>query len=128
MKTLPLVIITVIGIVSITSFGIYIISNPIVSSPVQLNTTDYEMQKIYNICTNPTLSSRGNDLFFTCNHQQNYTANGPITPPLPVYKRVECHSIYGCSGKYNYDLQTSNNFLSDGQKQQVIEMALQAPG
>lgn len=108
------------------SFGIYIILNPIMSSPVQLNATDYEMQRIYTFCTNPTLSSQGNDLFVTCNHPQNYTANGPITPPLPVYKRVECHSIYGCSGKYNYNLQTPNNFLSDDQKQQVIERALQA--
>lgn len=119
-------IIVAIGIASMVSFGIYIILNPIMSSPVQLNATDYEMQRIYTFCTNPTLSSQGNDLFVTCNHPQNYTANGPITPPLPVYKRVECHSIYGCSGKYNYNLQTPNNFLSDDQKQQVIERALQA--
>ncbi len=116
------------GITSIVSFGIYAISNHILSTPVQLNATDYEVQRIYTFCTNPTLSNQGNDLFVTCNHPQNYTANGPITLPLPMYKRVECHSIYGCSGKYNYDLQTSSNFLSDEQKQQVIERALQATG
>lgn len=109
-----------------TSFGIYTISNSIISTPVQLNSTDYEMQRIHTFCTNPMLSNQGNDLFVTCNHPQNYTANGPITPPLPVYKRVECHSTYGCSGKYSYNLQTSDNFLSDEQKQQVIKRALQA--
>ena len=128
MKTLHLAIATAIGIASLISFGIYTISNPIVSYPVQLNATDYEMQRIHTFCTNPTLSSQGSDLFVTCNHPQNYTANGPITPPLPVYKRVECHSTYGCSGKYDYELQISDNFLSEGQKQQVIERALQATG
>ena len=128
MKTLPLLIATSTGIVALISFGIYTISNPLVATPVQPNATDYETQRIYTFCTNPTLSSQGNDLFVTCNHPQNYSANGPIIPPLPVYKRVECHSTYGCSGKYNYKLQTPENFLTDNQKQQVIERALQATG
>ena len=128
MKTLHLTIIICSIMIPLIVFGIYMISNPIVSSPVQLNATDYEMQRIYTFCTNPMLSNPGTDLFVTCNHPQNYTANGPITPPLPVYKRVECHSTYGCSGKYNYILQTPDNFLTEEQKQQVIERALQATG
>ena len=128
MKTLHLATLSLAGIISVISFGIYIISNPIVATPVPLNSTDYDMQRIYTFCTNPTLSSQGSDLFVTCNHSQNYTANGPIIPPLPVYKRIECHSPFGCSGKYIYELQTPDNFLTQDQKQQVIERTLQATG
>lgn len=126
MKTLSLAIITMGGIASATVLGAFIILNPLVPIQLPLNATDYEMQRIYTFCTNPALSSQGSDVFVTCDHPANYTASGPITPPLPVYKREECHSIYGCSGKYVYELQTPKDFLSDEQKQEVIERALQA--
>ncbi len=71
-------------------------------------------------CPNPDIDSRDGDTFVVCLNPEGLQELGPFRLPPPVYKKVPCTSMFGCSQDYNYIEQIPQNLLTQEQKQQVI--------
>lgn len=128
MKTLHrLVIATGIVVIGIVAF--FTISYIMTVSPSPaVSIVDNDMQRILSVCSNPEISKQGNDVFVICHHPKNFTGSGISNLPLPMYKRMVCQSMYGCSSTYNYVPQIPDDILSSKQKQEAIDKVLQDTG
>jgi hypothetical protein len=80
-------------------------------------------------CQNVVISEKGGDTYYTCPHPPNYIPSSPIAfnLPAPTYKKVLCAGPFGCSHRYGYQEIVPDNLLSEGQKQQVMDIVMNLP-
>ncbi|AIF84632.1 hypothetical protein NTE_02589 [Candidatus Nitrososphaera evergladensis SR1] len=80
-------------------------------------------------CQNVVISEKDGDTYYTCPHPPNYTPDSPVAfnLPAPTYKKVLCAGHYGCSHRYGYQEIVPGNLLSEDQKRQVIDIAMNLP-